>query len=339
MAYFPPSYSRSRVNRAGQALEAGKASHEDLQVINDWRTSHALPLNVVYMGMKRLANQVDSTALFSQRIKRLSSIETKLRRQSNMNLARMQDIGGCRAVVNRIGMVAGLRERYGKSRIRTHEIVNEFDYVQAPKDDGYRGVHIVFRYTGTYASANDGQLIEMQIRSRLQHAWAMAVETVDHLLDQDLKVGGGDKAWKRFFSLMGTIHGRAEGSPGVAGTPENVDKLRAETRALATQLRVVNQLQGLQTVKQAMGHEHMKDADYFLLELRAKEGLTRIYTFSQREIEAARDRYLKLEEEEDADVVLVRVSDIQQLEQLYPSYFLDTQYFVESLHQFLSASE
>src|SRR5690606_39699271 len=43
--------------------------------------------------------------------------------------------------------------------------------------------------------------IEIQIRTRLQHAWATAVETVDVMKGTDLKSGGGTPDWREFFAL------------------------------------------------------------------------------------------------------------------------------------------
>jgi hypothetical protein len=40
---------------------------------------------------------------------------------------------------------------------------------------------------------------EIQLRSRLQHAWATTVETVDTFTRQAIKTGGGKAEWRRFF--------------------------------------------------------------------------------------------------------------------------------------------
>lgn len=331
MAYSPPRYSRSRVDRAGHALATQSATSEDHAVINDWRTSHALPLNVVYMRAKRLGGALDPKALYSQRIKRLPSIETKFRRNPKMQLTRMQDLGGCRVVLSGVGHIERLRRRYQASKTKTHGQVREYDYLATPKDDGYRGVHLVFKYKGTRPSAYDGQFIELQIRSRLQHGWAMAVETVDHLLNQDLKVGGGDRDWKRFFALMGTAHALSEGTPIVTDTPDDTKRLANEIKGLSTILRVKAQLRGFQTAQKAIDHKALQGMDYFLLELRAKEQTTVVHGYGQREIEAARARYLEVEAEGNVDVVLVRVQGVNALRQAYPSYFLDTTQFLNSL--------
>jgi hypothetical protein len=53
------------------------------------------------------------------------------------------------------------------------------NYIEKPKPDGYRGVHLIIKYRSTAKREYKDQNIEVQIRSRLQHAWATAVETCE----------------------------------------------------------------------------------------------------------------------------------------------------------------
>ena len=103
MVWTTPLYTKGTVERAGRTLANSLASPDELSealaVINNWRSSHSFPLNTMQVGLRRRARQVDPEALVAQRIKRLSSIEAKLRRFDRMSLSRMQDIGGARAVV------------------------------------------------------------------------------------------------------------------------------------------------------------------------------------------------------------------------------------------------
>jgi len=42
------------------------------------------------------------------------------------------------------------------------------DYISDPRRSGYRGVHVIVGY--------DGRQIEVQLRTRVMHDWAIAVE-------------------------------------------------------------------------------------------------------------------------------------------------------------------
>jgi ppGpp synthetase/RelA/SpoT-type nucleotidyltranferase len=70
------------------------------------------------------------------------------------------------------------------------------DYIQNPKPDGYRSIHLIFRYVGTAPNnAWDRLRVEMQLRSQHQHAWATALEAVDIFTKQALKANQGDVNW------------------------------------------------------------------------------------------------------------------------------------------------
>src|SRR5580704_5104351 len=105
MAFAIPQYTREEIKHAGDCLIAEEkviwiANHDHmLAIINNWRSSHAFPLQSFKMTLLVRAKKVDSKAIVAQRLKRLPSIELKLRRFKDMRLSQMQDLGGCRAVV------------------------------------------------------------------------------------------------------------------------------------------------------------------------------------------------------------------------------------------------
>jgi len=108
MAWTTPQYSRRKVDSSGEilahwherSLELEAEELDDaLSVINNWRSSHSYPLHILKKTMHYRARNVEGTCLSAQRLKRLSSVATKLRRNKNMKLSQMQDIGGCRAVM------------------------------------------------------------------------------------------------------------------------------------------------------------------------------------------------------------------------------------------------
>jgi hypothetical protein len=129
------------------------------------------------------------------------TIINKLRLNPSMKLARMQDIGGVRAVLKTIKDVRDLEREYRNKSHFKHELVNEKDYIESPKNTGYRGIHLIYKYKNNRKKAKEynGLLLELQIRTRLQHAWATAVETMGTFLGQPLKSMDGDKKWFDFF--------------------------------------------------------------------------------------------------------------------------------------------
>ncbi|MGH7232681.1 MAG: RelA/SpoT domain-containing protein [Nitrospiraceae bacterium] len=124
--------------------------------------------------LRRNAELLDSKCLVAQRIKRLSSIDLKLRLLPKLRLSQMQDIGGCRAIVKNVHAVNELVRSYNSQ----HKLDHIDDYIQSPKQSGYRGIHLIYRLLQQKNVAYNGLKVEIQLRSALQHAWATAVETV-----------------------------------------------------------------------------------------------------------------------------------------------------------------
>jgi hypothetical protein len=238
----------------------------------------------------------------------------------------MEDIGGCRAVVRTVPMVQRLSRLYEKSKSK-HKRLHVVDYVTGPRDTGYRGIHLIYEYHSDQKPAYNGLKIEIQLRSRQQHAWATAVETVDAFTGQGLKDGGGDARWQRFFALMGTYIARKEGCNPVPHTQSRF--LQSEIRHYTKELEVVHHLHSYRATLEVTT---MPGAHFFLVELDARKGETRIAGFKENNLEEAQQRYLALEKatanNPGRDVVLVSVGSLESLRRAYPNYFADTDVFL-----------
>ncbi len=313
-----------------------------LSTISNWRSSHNFPLNTFQNGLRNRSRAVNADSIVAQRIKRLSSIAAKLRRFPTMRLSMMQDIGGCRAIVRNVAQVRKIVANYKKSEIK-HKLFQMDDYIKSPKESGYRGVHLIFKYFSDKKATYNGLKIEVQIRSTLQHAWATAVETVGTFIGQALKSSQGEKDWLRFFELMGTAIALREKTTPVPNTPISRDDLRKELRGYIDSLDVERHLrtfgEALQTLEQ-----FESDAHYYLLELDTAGKQTTIKGYKQNELEKASADYLAVEKaiKESGtvgkDAVLVSVDSIVSLRRAYPNYFLDTHVFIDAVNQAVSVS-
>jgi hypothetical protein len=340
MAWAEPLYTRKMVKEAGQTYVAALASREDrelaLAIINNWRSAHGFPLNTLQVNLRWVAGQFDNDPTVAQRIKRLPSIRSKLERMPNLTLAQMQDIGGCRAVVSSVEAVSEVVAYYKEQSRIKHRLVREDPYVDSPKASGYRGVHLVYSYNSDKKTTWNGLKIEMQIRSRLQHAWATAVETVGTFTQQALKSSEGEKHWLRFFAVMSSVLARREGTPTVPGTPDNLEDLTKEVRALAKRLGVIHRLRvyGAALEIRTEVVPGTKKAT-FLLELDIT-GRSIGWSMYSNPLAAA-DAYSAVEraiaDDPDKDAVLVTVESIDALRRAYPNYFLDTTVFLDAVEE------
>ena len=299
MATFTkPRYIRARSIRL-ETLEGTRVFTEmynrSLQVINNWRSAHSDPLNTFQMDLRNKAKAIQSDALVAQRTKRLPSIQAKLSRQKTLHLTQMQDIGGCRAIVNDMQELRELVGRYEISRFE-HKLHNSKDYIAEPHCDGYRGHHLIYRYRGRGDKAVWNDLrIEIQLRTSLQHVWATAVEAVDLFTGQALKFKQGQPRWERFFALMSCIIAAKERCPEVPGCPGNHQQIVAEIRNLTTELHAEVLLSGIGVTLEHMGRSKTRRTKYFFVRLDLEQRKATVRHFNRDESTDAHTFYLKEE--------------------------------------------
>lgn len=338
MPYEEPLYSRSRVDRAGRRLAApGALLDEDIaRVIGNWRAAHAYPLVHLRVNLAGWAAKRSRGSLVSQRLKRMPAISLKLHDNPHMQLSQMQDIGGCRAVVDSVAAISAIVEALKTGRA-AHILSHEDDYISVPKDSGYRSYHLVYRYRNANKPAYNGLRIELQMRTRLQHAWATAVEIAGTFRGQALKSGHGSVEWLEFFKLMGADIARREQSPRVPGAPLTARQLRAEIRRLDKVLGVITHLRAWQASLQR-ARNIASDSFYYLIHLFPEENRLNIRGYRRDQLAEATQRYLVIEEQAIrggalSDAVLVSVESFAELERAYPNYFIDSDRFIEAVQR------
>ncbi len=345
MAFAVPRYTREDINKAGDCLIADENEvwvvnpDQVLAIINNWRSSHAFPLQSFKMALLDRAKKIDKKAVIAQRLKRMSSIKLKLQRFGDMRLSQMQDLGGCRAVIQNVGRLESLAKVYEQARSKNprsrHEFIHEKDYIACPKDDGYRGIHFIYRYRSTAPRHRpyNGLKIEIQIRTRLQHAWATAVETVSLFTGQALKSAGGEQDWRRFFALMSSAIALRERKPLVPGTPTEKEILIGELRNLAETLHVQRCLQGWAYALKRLPAKNVTDAAAFLVVLDLDAWTLASTGFKKEELAKASDAYLAIEKASNSNVqaVLISLDSVHSLRTAYPNYYLDASVFIKAL--------
>ncbi|HAF45663.1 MAG TPA: hypothetical protein DCK83_12220 [Gallionellaceae bacterium] len=353
MAWPEPENNKETINAAGRALvKANKEEwerwdsddwrkyHATLAVINNWRGSHAYPLNTFQMNLRNTARRFEKNPLIAQRIKRLFSIGHKLDRFPTMKLSQMQDLGGCRAILAHVSSVNNIAKYYAEQSAIKHSLASVDDYIGEPKSSGYRGIHLVYRYFSDKKKfMYNGMKIEIQLRSKYQHAWATAVETVGMFSGQALKSSLGSEEWQRFFSLMGSVIAIREGTALVPGTPMGGRELIAELSFYATKLKVEERLKGYSKALHAISHAP-NGAYYYLLQLDPQSGVLNVNGFKITDGANAENQYAEAEklvqQRPGTDAVLVSVDDVSTLWKAYPNYFADTRMFVELMNQAIS---
>lgn len=344
-----PLYSKKEVNRAGEALVQPFSPEtfipgeylRALDVINNFRSIHGHPLNTFQTTLRIKGRQIDQDVIVAQRVKRMSSIQSKLERYPTMTLSQMQDIGGCRAVVYDVEAVNALVESYLSSDLK-HKLHTNDDYISSPKPTGYRGRHLIYRYYSDKVPTYNDLKIEMQFRSLYQHAWATAVEIVGTFTKQALKSSQGEDAWLRFFALMGSCIARIEGTQSVPGTPENLDDLVDELKNAEHELNAVSKLTAFSTAPDQIETSGAGKNHFFLMELDVQTNELKVKAYTASQLDQATADYLEVEKRTKGnsaqDAVLVSVDSLAALRRAYPNYYLDTDMFVALVQDSLAGA-
>lgn len=357
MAWKKPRYDKNELNKAGRILKDANSLEEDMvkatEILNSWRAIHSYPLHIFQMTLKNVSKKCDKDALVAQRLKRATSIVNKLNRKyegrnPTMQLSQMQDIAGCRAIVKNVEIAKKIYNNYYLKGNLKHRRVGKKNYVDSPKKDGYRSFHVIYEYKSDKRKTDyNGLRVEVQIRSKLQHLWATAVETVDFFTRQAIKFNEGISDWADFFKLVSSAFAIKENYPIVDNTPINKEKLYSQIKQKAKELEVIHRMEGWTHAMKFFNEEVRKKmkgkAKFFLLELDILGGKLSIKTYLQKQEEQAIKDYSELEKRHkgrtDYDVVLVGTDTPKDLEKAYPNYFVDTEDFIVELEKIIKKAK
>lgn len=318
-----PGGSKSRVTRAGNAVRDSIADLEDYLVIEEWRAAHRPVLNTFQAILRNRTRY--SKVTVAQRHKRRSTIFDKLSRFPEMQLARMDDVAGCRLIFQDIDSLNKFRTNFHKARFH-HKRKNEsdkYDYIKNPKGTGYRGIHDVYSYDVNSESGKHlkGLLVEIQYRTEVQHAWATAVEVIGFITEHQPKFEKGDGRYNQAMALASEILARAyENAKGPF--PEKTDvEVVQEFIGLDVELNLLNMLRGLNTASA----EVSENRNSILIFHESNELEVRTYRSATEALAAL----FELEKElPGTDIVLVKADTSEEVRFAFKNYFSDARDFI-----------
>ena len=335
-------YSRNKLNMVGKDLVARPSDiikmAEAVTIVDDWRKTHAVPLDLLVKQVtKSLSDAQIPFSFSSQRLKRMTSIVGKLERNPEMGLGGMQDIGGARFVFDSVDLLLKAKEVIAASNPAGFTLSKDiYDYVSNPKKSGYRSIHFVYKYHSSDSNL-DGLSVELQIRTRLQHDWATAVETAELISKSSLKASLGDEDWLDFFKLVSAIFARKENLPIEESFKDKTEQEYClEYAALNGKHKFFEQLSGMVGAVE-MSQDTKIGSGYVVLLIQMDNNSLMYRHFPNNALDYANALYSQLESQIDRNssaVVLVSVSDMKELKEAYPSYFLNANEFLNELMDF-----
>ena len=325
-----PGGSKGRVNRAGERVRSGAATAEDVAVINAWRVEHRHVLDSFREILRDQAARFGGEVAIAQRHKRRNTIFDKLHRLPGLKLSQLQDVAGCRLVFDDIEGLRGFRQGMHAAGLG-HALrgdADRYDYIRKPKQSGYRGIHDVYVYHGDRPENRHctGLFVELQYRTEVQHAWAMAVEVVGFVTAHEPKFNRGDEDYKRILRLASEILARAwenmTSSLAEMGNGEVVEAFLG----LDERLRFMELLRGLNAVR----WDELKGR-HFILALGREQEIDILPYWSMA---AALESLPRLEERRpNHDIVLVQGDRARDLRGIFQSYFGDVGLFLRKMEE------
>lgn len=344
MPYQEPPTNKSAVRRAGQAISAGTATDDEYFLIDRWRAAHGYVINTFQAWLKGHINKQEYYIEFAQRLKRRNTVVDKLKRKNLaggpliIDVSAMHDFAGCRMIFNDIQQLESFRSYIHSSQVMRnveHTLRHEpdkYNYIIHPKPTGYRGIHDVYRHfpRGSTRSQEkkpwDGLLVELQYRTRAQHAWATAVEISDLLDGERTKFEMDTSERGRFFAIASEIIARRHEDLCNAFIDTSTQDLQIELQKLENNLGI---LRRLELLKQFEDEESLQNHNVLNI-YRKPDGSLELEVLPFKTAAMAISKASELEaSEESVNAVYVRSDNPKQLRSAYRNYFYDPVDFVK----------
>ncbi|NMN01985.1 RelA/SpoT domain-containing protein [Bifidobacterium sp. DSM 109963] len=286
------------------------------------------------------------------RLKRLASIVAKVQRpEANFKLGELDDIGGCRLILETVEQVHQAADTL-KARLILKGSDGEKNYIDTPRESGYRSYHLLTNNETPEGSYH----IEIQIRTKLQHYWSTAVEAAGEIYGAEYKsmetnrVNDEQEAERLcFFKIVSSLFALEEHTSPVPGFTDNQHDLRAQLRSLDCAKQLLDDLQQATDSVLPIETKQNSDKELFLLKLSRSNQDLDIESYGQRQLLDAMSQYSVYEHRIEAslmgqeseecpydNVVLVYARDSKQLEIAYPNYSTNVKQFIGIVRDYLS---
>lgn len=196
-------WSKSRISRLGKALiSTSPPPAESLNELHELLIVYDAALDVAVARIREHTH-----AQTTSRLKNTGTILEKLRRSGGGSLGNVQDLAGIRIVLD-CDLTEQIRfarriEKLFAGEARPPKIVDRrFEGTR-----GYRAVHVI--------ATVEGRLVEIQIRTKLQHQWANLFEKFADIVGRGIRYDEPPDEWTMLFEADFESWARSKRDPGV----------------------------------------------------------------------------------------------------------------------------
>lgn len=245
-----------------------------------------------------------------------------------MQLARMDDIAGCRLIFQNVNELYAFRNEFHKAKFN-HVLkndINKYDYIKNPKSTGYRGIHDIYEYNVKSKKGKHlkGLNIEIQYRTMVQHSWATAVELIGFITESHPKFQQGDERYEEIMAYASEMIARVyEKLTGPLPNIKNKDLVNLFIK-LDKELNLIRTLKGIE----ATNIVKSKNKNAILIFNNLNELKIKTYESAP---EALRDLFKFEKELLGSDIVLVRADSNDEIRLAYKNYFSDAHDFLNMI--------
>lgn len=186
--------TKSQIDKLGHRLKTGNLTESDLTTLDD----HRKTFNPAYEKVIDVLQNKIGLRPTGRPAKSTNSIIDKLQRES-IRLSQFQDIAGCRVVVEDIieqdRVVKLIQKFFASATIVDRRVKPSYSY---------RAVHVIIK--------EKEKIVEVQVRTELQHAWAEYSEKFSDQIDPAIKYGKGNKRILEHLSGLSDLIKEYEGA-------------------------------------------------------------------------------------------------------------------------------
>lgn len=294
--------SRKQATAAGKILKElnnqqnSEEYGKQILILDSWRHQHEEPAQIFFKKLVGIINKYPD-AMATYRLKRKESILKKLYRSNgNFDLGAMDDIAGCRAIVNSVSEVYEVyNEILNLQEAGEIDIKKTKDYIKNPEKSGYRSLHVIIKQTLKQENIDRQYRIELQIRTKLQHYWSTAVEAMSEIDNVEYKdptlVSEGNtriQSCLQFFKVISKLFACCE---------NNDDELKEElANSVRTNDKFKEIIEDLKAARNSVTINMQKNSTQggeglYLLELSRETQELTIYSYTMDCVEKAIKNY------------------------------------------------
>ena len=321
-------YSNGDYKRLGKKIRELKKNnklvpYEDLEVLQYLRTTYKESLSDIFNILSIESRKVDRESIVTYRVKRIESIISKLIRQPTMQLNLMGDIAGCRCILKSNKEVYRIKEILSQKLF----VKSCNDYIENPKEDGYKSLHLIVA-----KDENDTKFIEIQLRCEIDHNWATLVEITDLIYDTKIKEFNSNH-------ILSTFHKLLSKDKRTITTEDIIEIFKiARKNNYFNKISSVFKRNYIEVRIQWSQIQRKKGHNFYLIEV-TKDSVPKIQSFTN--FNDAENEYFELfRQNNNANIVLTYVKDAsyEQISKAYSNYiltyhqfFYDTCCFIKEL--------